>query len=186
MYTCMWTSQDTFTYHSSGAVQLVLWDRISYWPGTCWLGDTGWPVSSIDPPASTCSLLGLQVHTKTCLLFLHKFYRRNSVLGHLINVFPSFPLSLELSVLSHCKHAGPHFLSGWIKFCSHWLFWLRSPWMVSYFNLAQRLLLWWHHFHHVVGGSESVWWLSFSSSYNWALCAWSCDKWREDREIQMT
>lgn len=46
---CMWRPKANFRCHSSGAIHLVSWDRVSQWPGTSQFGQVGWPVRLRDP-----------------------------------------------------------------------------------------------------------------------------------------
>lgn len=67
MPVCMWQSEDSLGCQSSGAIYL---DRISHWHWTHLLAQSGWLVSSRDPPASTCPELGLKMHA-TMFAFFH-------------------------------------------------------------------------------------------------------------------
>lgn len=58
--TFMWKSQLNLKCHSSNAVDLALWDRVSHWLGTHHEGQVGWPSSPRDLPVSSSLEPGLQ------------------------------------------------------------------------------------------------------------------------------
>lgn len=60
-----WKREDSLGCHSSGAVQLVFWDRISHWPRACWCCHAVWPPRSSKLPGSTSPVLGSEAWTIT-------------------------------------------------------------------------------------------------------------------------
>lgn len=48
---------------SSGALWLVLWDRITHCSESCWGGYSDWPTTPTDIPVSISPRLGLQAYT---------------------------------------------------------------------------------------------------------------------------
>lgn len=58
-----WKQEDSLGCHSSGAIQLVFWDRLSHWPRACWCCRAVWPPRSSKLPGSTSPVLGSEAWT---------------------------------------------------------------------------------------------------------------------------
>lgn len=67
VFVCVWRSEITFKYHSSGDIYFLFWDKVSHWTETHPLGRLD-VQSPKDLSESILSVLELQIHATAVLL----------------------------------------------------------------------------------------------------------------------